>query len=63
MGFWAKAKGVFNRITNGVKGFIKKIYDNKDKIKDAIEPFVPDQYRPIIDKGERVIDNVQRFVR
>jgi len=63
MGFWAKAKGVFNRIINGGKSLVRKIYDNKDKIREAVEPFVPDKYKPYIDRGEHMVDNMQRLIR
>lgn len=58
MGLWAKAKGFFSRIGNGIKNGAKKVYnwitDNKDKIQKGVDLFnkvTNDKYSNMTDKG------------
>lgn len=51
MGLWGKVKGVFGRIGRGIKDVASKIWQNRDKIQDAANTFLPDKYKDYVNTG------------
>lgn len=61
MGLWGKVKGVFGRITRGIKDAASKIWQNRDKIRDAADTFLPDKYKNYVHTGLDYADKINTW--